>query len=72
MWYNALMVEFLKKLEAKWRYDQAMIDADIEGLPRDPESEVLIEQWREEGVPIEERIERLKQLYRSRSDKLAE
>lgn len=66
------MVEFLEKLEAKRRYDQAMIDADIEGLARDPEAEALVEQWMEEGVPIDERMERLKQFLRSRSDKLAE
>lgn len=44
-----------------------MVDADIEGLARDPEAEMLVAQWRAEGVSPERRIERLKRRYRGHS-----
>jgi len=54
------------------RYESAMVDADIENLARDPEAEALIAQWREEGISVEMRIERLKDLYRGRQLRAAE
>lgn len=48
---------------AEQRYQQAMVDADIEGLARNPETEKLIKIWQAQGVSISERIERLKQYY---------
>lgn len=39
---------------AQYRADQAMIDADIEGMARDPELESLIEAWEAEGLPNNE------------------
>jgi hypothetical protein len=52
-----------KPEDAKWRYQQAMVDADIEGLPRDPEAERLVAQMTAEGWPIERKIERIKAYY---------
>jgi len=66
------MSKFTEKAEAKARFDQAMIDADIEGLARDPEAEALVDRWRKEDVLVEERIERLKALYRARQFNAAE
>lgn len=66
------MTDLKEKLAAKARYEQAMIDADIEGLARDPEAEALVEQWRNAGIPVEDRIERLKALYQNRQLNAAE
>ena len=52
--------------DAAWRYEQAMIDADIEGLPRDTEAELLIAEMNEQGLSPEQQIERIKQLFLSR------
>ena len=49
------------------RYEQAMISADIEGLPRDPVSEVLLERWWHDGVSTDEAIQRIKKLYQARA-----
>ena len=48
------------------RYEQAMVDADIEGLARDAETEALIEQWHADGLTPDECIERLKALVYQR------
>ncbi|MGD9537104.1 MAG: hypothetical protein AB7P52_05045 [Alphaproteobacteria bacterium] len=48
---------------AQARYRQAMVDADIEGLARDPGAEKLVEDMRAQGVSVEERIERLKAFF---------
>ncbi len=45
---------------ARERYEQAMVDADIEGLARDPEAEKLSAEMDTQGIPIEEQISRLK------------
>lgn len=58
--------------EALERYKSAMVDADIEGLARDPEAEALVEQWRADGVSIEAQIELLKDLYQGRRLRAAE
>lgn len=60
------------KSEALERYESAMVDADIEGLARDRELEALVDQWRSEGVDPEERIARLKDIYRERELRAAE
>lgn len=64
--------EKLQQAEALDRYESAMVDADIEGLARDPEVEALIAQWREAGVDVETRIERLNDFYRNRQLRAAE
>ena len=70
--YNMKLMTGKSKAAAQYRYEQAMIDADIEGLARDPEAEALVEQWREDGVSVEDRIERLKQFYSDRQTIAAE
>lgn len=49
-----------------------MVDADIEGLARDPEAEALVATWRDAGVSIEEQIERLKDHYQEHRLRAAE
>lgn len=49
------------------RYEQAMVDADIEGVARSPEVEAMIAAWDAEGVDDEEQIRRLKAWFRARS-----
>ncbi|WP_282060595.1 hypothetical protein [Roseobacter litoralis] len=58
--------------QALERYDSAMVDADIEGLARDPEAEAMIAQWRADGVSVEAQIELLKDLYQGRQLRAAE
>lgn len=60
------MSEVDPNIDARQRYDQAMVDADIEGMAKDPEIEALVAGWRAEGIDAETRIARLKQLYRDR------
>lgn len=55
--------------DAAWRVAQAQIDADIEGLARDPESERFIAEMDAAGVSYEEQIERLKVYFVSRRDR---
>ena len=52
---------------ARERYEQAMVDADIEGLPRSPEIEAMIARWDAEGIDAEEQIRRLKAHFAERS-----
>ena len=49
--------------DAAWRAEQAHVDADIVGLPRDPDAERLVAEMTAEGVPIERQIERIKAYY---------
>ncbi len=49
--------------DATWRAGQAQVDADIEGLARDPEADRMVAKMDDEGVPIEEQIERLKAYF---------
>ena len=49
--------------EAHERYEQAMVDADIEGLASDPEAARLAAQMDAERIPIETQIERLKAYF---------
>ncbi len=44
---------------AAFRREQAMIDADIEGLARDARVDQFMNEMRTAGVPIEERMQRL-------------
>lgn len=44
---------------AAYRGEQAMIDADIEGLARDERVERFMNELREAGVPTEESMQRL-------------
>lgn len=48
---------------AQHRYEQAMIDADIEGLAQDPEAEALVAQWTKDGVDHDEQLKRLIERY---------
>ncbi len=59
-------------LEALERYESAMIDADIEGMARDPEAEALVAKWREDGVNIDTQIACLIDYYRGRQLRAAE
>lgn len=43
---------------AAYRGEQAMIDADIEGLADDPGARALMDELRAAGMPIEERMQR--------------
>ena len=52
------------------RYQQAMIDADIEGLPRSPEIDEMIAEWDREGVDHEEQIRRLKLYFKKGRNKV--
>ncbi len=45
--------------DADWRRNQAQIDADIEGMPRDSEAELLAAYLRAKGLPAEARIKLL-------------
>ena len=55
--------------DAAWRAEQAQVDADIEGLSRDPESEQLIAEMDAAGVPYDVQIERLKEHFVARRDR---
>ena len=46
--------------DAAWRERQADVDADIEGLSRDPEADRLMADMDAGGVPIDDQIKRLK------------
>lgn len=46
--------------DAAWREHQADVDADIEGLSRDPDADRLMAEMDEAGIPIEDQIKRLK------------
>lgn len=47
-----------------WRAEQARVDADIEGLARDPAAESLLAEMDRDGLSDEEQIERLTAYYR--------
>jgi len=49
---------------ASERYRQAMVDADIESLARDPRAEQLAAEMDAQGLPLMEQIERLKAYFR--------
>lgn len=49
--------------EALERYHSGQVDADIEGLSRDPVIEAMVARWRDEGVDIPSRIERIKAYF---------
>lgn len=46
--------------DAKLRYDQAMVDADIEGMARDLEVEAFVREMDKQGLRADLRIKRLK------------
>lgn len=58
--------------DAAWRYEQAQVDADIEGLPRDAEAEALIAAMVAAGVSPEVQIERIKAMFLARKAKTPE
>ena len=55
--------------DAVWRSQQAQVDADIEGLARDPEADRLMAKMDAAGVSIEDQIERLKAYFIARRDR---
>ena len=59
-------------VDAAWRFEQAQVDADIEGLPRDAEAERLIAAMTAAGVPPELQIERIKSMFLARKAKTPE
>jgi hypothetical protein len=54
--------------DAAWRAGQAQVDADIEGLSRDPGADRLVAEMAAEGVAPRQRIERLKAYFRVRQN----
>ncbi len=54
--------------DAAWRAGQAQVDADIEGLSRDPEADRLVAEMAAEGVAPRQRIDRLKAYFRTRQN----
>ncbi|MEM8625495.1 MAG: hypothetical protein AAGG47_18520 [Pseudomonadota bacterium] len=44
-------------------YQQAMVDADIEGLARSPEIEARIAAWEADGLDPAEQIDKLKRYF---------
>ncbi len=56
---------------AAWRAKQADVDADIEGLARDPEADRMIADMDARGVDALQQIEHLKRHFRSRKGKAA-
>ena len=58
--------------DAAWRFEQAQVDADIEGLPRDAEAEALIADMTAAGVSPEHQIERIKSMFLARLAKIPE
>ena len=58
--------------DAAWRFEQAQVDADIEGLPRDAEAEALIAAMTAAGVSPELQIERIKAMFLARKAKTPE
>lgn len=58
--------------DAAWRYEQAQVDADIEGLPRDAEAEALIAAMTAAGISPELQIERIKSMFLARMAKTPE
>lgn len=46
--------------DAAWRSEQAHVDADIEGLSRSMEVSRFVSDMKAAGVPVGERIKRLK------------
>lgn len=49
---------------AAFRSQQAMVDADIAGLARDPATEKFVDEMRREGLSVEEQIGRLTVYFR--------
>ena len=58
--------------DAAWRYEQAQVDADIEGLPKDAEAERLIADMTAAGVAPELQIERITAVFLARKAKMPE
>lgn len=49
--------------EALRRFEEAMVDADIESLARSPEIEAELAGWRADGISLDQQIERLKRRF---------
>ncbi len=54
--------------DAAWRAQQAQVDADIEGLSRDPGADRLVAEMAAAGIAPRQRIERLKAYFRARQN----
>ncbi|MGD9784659.1 MAG: hypothetical protein AB7E80_01665 [Hyphomicrobiaceae bacterium] len=52
--------------DAAWREHQADVDADIEGLSRDPEADRIVSEMDAAGVPMDDQIRRLKAYFVAR------
>lgn len=52
--------------DAAWRERQADVDADIEGLARDPVADRLMADMDTEGVPVADQVKRLKAYFADR------
>jgi hypothetical protein len=49
-----------------WRAEQAEVDADIEGLARDPGAEALVQQMNAAGIPLDEQRERIRAYFQGK------
>ena len=56
--------------DAAWRAQQAQVDADIEGLARDPAVDRMIAEMDAAGVDIKQQIKRLKAYFIARRDQI--
>jgi hypothetical protein len=54
--------------DAAWRAQQAHVDADIEGLARDPDADRLVAEMRAKGIEPRERIKLLINSFKARKD----
>lgn len=52
--------------DARWRAEQAHVDADIEGLSRDPAADALVDDLRAKGIAPADRIRALVGYFKSR------
>ena len=57
--------------DAAWRAQQAHVDADIEGLSRDPLADLLSAEMNAAGIDPAQQIERLKAYFIARRDHLS-
>lgn len=51
---------------ARKRYEQALVDGEIESLPRSPEIEDMLDKWDADGIPVADQIERLTGFFKDR------
>jgi hypothetical protein len=53
---------------ATWRAQQAQVDADIEGLSRDPEADRMVADMDAQGISPRDQIAQLKAYFKARQE----